>query len=55
MAHFFGGEVGPADAGWGVGVHTSMVNTETPWLNDSEKAEPVRLLVSHKDQVKELP
>ena len=55
MAHFFGGEVGPADAGWGVGVHTSMVNTETPWLNGSEKAEPVRLLVSHKDQVKELP
>ncbi|NKC01131.1 MAG: GMP synthase [Pseudomonadales bacterium] len=53
MAHFFGGEVGPAAAGWAVGVHGSAVNGQRGWMTEAEKG--VRLLSSHKDQVKRLP
>ncbi|MDG2277963.1 MAG: amidotransferase [Pseudomonadales bacterium] len=52
MAHFFGGEVKPADAGWAVGVHCSDVDQQT-WMVGAEKS--VRLLSSHKDQVLHLP
>lgn len=52
MAHFFGGVVAPADAGWAVGVHTSQVESR-PWM--SAGVENLSLLSSHKDQVRQLP
>ena len=52
IAHFFGGEAGPA-SGWAVGVHQSRVVTQTPWLEP--KLERFGLLSSHKDQVTRLP
>lgn len=53
MAHYFGGRVGPADAGWAVGVHASEVVRREAWMR--EHAHEVALLSSHKDQVLELP
>ena len=53
MAHFFGGRVGPAEQGWGVGLHESQVNELAPWYEGPSSA--VKLLCSHKDQVLELP
>jgi GMP synthase-like glutamine amidotransferase len=54
MAHFFGGRVAAADKGWGVGVHTSDVCHQYPWMADLP-AQQLSLLSSHKDQVMELP
>ena len=53
MAHFFGGHVQPAAAGWAVGVHHSDVLQEHPWM--SADVNNLGLLSSHKDQVIELP
>jgi GMP synthase-like glutamine amidotransferase len=53
VAHFLGGETQPADVGWGVGVKTSDVVKQPPWMDPP--ADSVRLLVSHKDQVTRLP
>ena len=52
IAHFFGGEAGPAP-GWAVGVHESRVVADAPWLDP--KMDSFRLLSSHKDQVTRLP
>ncbi len=53
MAHFFGGRVAPADAGWGVGLHTGQVTERHAWMHT--QTEELALLCSHKDQVAELP
>jgi GMP synthase-like glutamine amidotransferase len=53
MAHYFGGRVASAEAGWAVGVHRSRVLEEQVWMADG--ARDVALLSSHKDQVIELP
>lgn len=53
MAHYFGGCVGPADAGWAVGVHTSDITREPKWMGEAPAQ--VNLVSSHKDQVKTLP
>ncbi len=53
VAHALDGVAGPADAGWGVGVHQSQIVGEEPWMDP-----PMRqfsLVVSHKDQVTRLP
>jgi GMP synthase-like glutamine amidotransferase len=56
MAHFFGGRVAPAAAGWAVGVHTSEVVERKRWMGGmGEMGESIALLSSHKDQVQELP
>ena len=54
MAHFFGGQVTPAEQGWAVGVHASTVIHEHAWMS-REKLQSVALLSSHKDQVAKLP
>jgi GMP synthase-like glutamine amidotransferase len=48
-----GGRVARAEAGWGVGVHEATVVATEPWMDPSVEA--FRLLVSHQDQVVELP
>jgi GMP synthase-like glutamine amidotransferase len=53
IAHFFGGEVGPADGGWAVGVHASQVICEKAWMSGSRRE--IRLISSHKDQVRRIP
>ena len=52
MAHFFGGLVAPASAGWAVGIHTSQVEKRS-WMEGD--AQDLGLLSSHKDQVQRLP
>ncbi|MDC1321819.1 amidotransferase [Pseudomonadales bacterium] len=52
MAHFFGGLVAPAPAGWAVGIHTSQVE-KCAWMQGG--AQDLSLLSSHKDQVQQLP
>ena len=52
MAHFFGGLVAPAPAGWAVGIHTSQVE-KCAWMEGG--AQDLSLLSSHKDQVQQLP
>lgn len=53
MAHFFGGEVGPAEGGWAVGVHASQVIREEAWMSGTKRT--LRLISSHKDQVHRIP
>jgi GMP synthase-like glutamine amidotransferase len=53
LAHGFGGRVGPAAAGWAVGVHHSRVHVQLPWMDPP--LESFALLSSHKDQVEVLP
>lgn len=53
MAHYFGGEVRAADAGWAVGVHTSDILEQPGWM--SENPGEFSLISSHKDQVQSLP
>ncbi|MDP6376958.1 MAG: hypothetical protein QF921_01775 [Pseudomonadales bacterium] len=53
LAHYFGGEVAPAEAGWGVGVHTSAVVEHHSWMDPP--LQNIAMLVSHKDQVRALP
>ncbi len=53
IAHFFGGKVGPAAAGWAVGVHGSELLATPYWM--TPVVDRLRLLSSHKDQVLMLP
>ena len=53
IAHFFGGEVRAADAGWAVGVHRAEVVAEQPWMQPA--AASFSILSSHQDQVVRLP
>lgn len=53
LAHYFGGRVTAAQAGWAVGVHSSRIVREQPWMG-GDHAE-MALLSSHQDQVVELP
>jgi GMP synthase-like glutamine amidotransferase len=53
IAHVLGGNTAPADAGWGVGVHKSTIVDSADFMQPSQDS--VSLIVSHKDQVRELP
>ena len=53
IAQALGGKVQSVTQGWGVGVHTNQFLNKPKWL-DSDKSE-FNLVVSHKDQVVELP
>lgn len=53
MAQALGGRVTQSDQGWGVGVKTAHVVRRRPWMNPA--ADSFRLLVSHQDQIVELP
>ena len=51
IARALGGTVVKAPQGWGVGVHEAQVDKPAPWMEGG----PVRMVVSHQDQVTELP
>lgn len=53
LADTLGGRVTRAANGWGVGIHTARVTTPRPWMDPS--LEEFRLVVSHQDQVVDLP
>jgi GMP synthase-like glutamine amidotransferase len=53
IAQAFGGRVERAPVGWGIGIHEATVTSPRPWMDPP--ADRFRLLVSHQDQVTELP
>ena len=53
MAKSLGGRVESTAVGWSVGVTTSRIYTREPWMTGAHEA--VNLLVSHNEQVTELP
>ncbi len=53
MATALGGTVEQSDRGWGVGVHTATIDVASDWMEPT--ASSVSLIMSHKDQVTELP
>lgn len=53
VAHFFGGKVAPAAAGWAVGVQSSELVASHSWMTPA--TDHLNLLSSHKDQVQQLP
>lgn len=53
LADELGGRVERAANGWGVGMHTAVVTARRPWMDPS--LDEFRLIVSHQDQVVELP
>ncbi len=53
LADEFGGRVERATNGWGVGIHTAQVTAPRAWM--IPHFDDFRLVVSHQDQVIELP
>lgn len=53
IAQALGGKTRRSDKGWGVGVAQHRVVSEKPWM--VPEVEDVLVLVSHQDQVEELP
>lgn len=53
VARALGGEAGPAERGWTIGVQHTRIDTPFPWTSD--RATSTRLIHSHKDQVSALP
>jgi GMP synthase-like glutamine amidotransferase len=53
VARALGGVAEKSSKGWGVGVHTATFSTRPDWFDDA--AAEFRLLVSHQDQVTQLP
>ncbi|MCF6322732.1 MAG: GMP synthase [Gammaproteobacteria bacterium] len=55
VAQAFGGKISQSDKGWGVGVHAMRVATAVPWMEATPMDGVCHVLVSHQDQVDELP
>ncbi len=53
IAQALGGKTEPAPQGWGVGVHNYSITNRPSWLSPEKKS--FNLIVSHKDQVVQLP
>ena len=54
VAEALGGKTLGADVGWCVGIHESEV-IQSQWFMSDEELDPFTLIVSHKDQVIQLP
>ena len=54
LAQAMGGRVVRADVGWGVGVSRNTISTGHWWMGSGRQSE-VNLIVSHQDQVVEIP
>jgi len=52
LAKALGGSIGKSEKGWGIGIHTSKINSVV--FDDLDQKE-LNLIVSHQDQIKELP
>ncbi|MBB3059857.1 glutamine amidotransferase-related protein [Microbulbifer rhizosphaerae] len=53
IAHALGGKTRKSDKGWGIGVHSYEMQETPSWM--SEPQDSFSLLVTHQDQVEELP
>jgi GMP synthase-like glutamine amidotransferase len=53
IAKALGGKVACSDKGWGVGIATTLVHAYKPWM--LPKKEQIKLIVSHQEQVCQLP
>lgn len=53
IAKALGGKVTKASNGWGIGVSVNKITQQKPWMLPSQ--DDLNLLVSHQDQVVELP
>jgi GMP synthase-like glutamine amidotransferase len=53
IAHALGGKARKSDKGWGIGVHSYEMQETPAWM--SKPQDSFSLLVSHQDQVEELP
>ncbi len=53
IAHALGGKVEEAEYGWGIGLKKILIEEKMPWMDPLR--DEVSLLVTHKDQVTELP
>lgn len=53
IAQALGGRVEKASQGWGVGVHRTNITARAAWMDQAEPQ--LQLIVSHQDQVVELP
>jgi GMP synthase-like glutamine amidotransferase len=53
LAEALGGEVKPAEQGWGVGVHAMRITQQEPWMQPQRT--DCRLQYMHADQVQSLP
>ncbi len=53
IAHTLGGKVEEAEGGWGVGLKKIRILEKMPWMDPPR--DEVNLLVTHRDQVTELP
>jgi len=53
VAQALGGKTTKSDKGWGVGVHSMAIQTHKPWMTPNK--EHIQVIVSHQDQVVELP
>jgi GMP synthase-like glutamine amidotransferase len=53
IAEALGGKVGPSPRGWGVGSKSVLIDKALDWM--IPEAESIRLLLSHQDQIEELP
>lgn len=53
MATAMGGEVRKSERGWGVGVSFNQIHEPKPWMQPIQ--DKIDLIVSHQDQVVELP
>jgi GMP synthase-like glutamine amidotransferase len=53
VAQALGGKTEAAAVGWGVGVHESTIHSQLPYMEPA--LAQARVLVSHKDQVTQLP
>ena len=57
IAHALGGETRKADAGWGIGIHSTRITEPQAWMTNGELHAPGKfnLVVVHQDQVVALP
>jgi len=53
LAKALGGKVEKSKNGWGVGIHSSLLNVNKSWMKS--KLKTIDLVVSHQDQITELP
>ena len=53
IAKTLGGKVAQSDKGWGVGIATTKVHTNKPWMQ--HKKAQIKLVVSHQEQICQLP
>lgn len=55
IAYALGGKVKKSEKGWGVGIREFKIQKKMPWMKTESSTNKARLIMSHQDQVTELP